>query len=51
MLWCAEQSISLNQEELNYLSTDILRVRTLDGPDLLKELRKRVKEQQKNATS
>ena len=51
MLWCAEQSISLNQEELNYLSTDILRVRTLDGPDLLKELRKRVKEQQKNTTS
>jgi hypothetical protein len=51
MLWCAEQGISLNQEELNYLSTDILRVRTSDGPYLLKELRKRVKEQQKNATS
>lgn len=51
MLWCAEQDISLNQEELKFLSAKKFMVHLSGGPHLLKELRERVKEQQKNATS
>jgi hypothetical protein len=51
VLWCAEQDISLNQEELKILSTEKFRTRMPAGPYLLKELRDRVKDQQKNATS
>jgi hypothetical protein len=51
MIWCAEQGISLNQEELKYLSTENFRAHLSSGTALLKELRERVKEQQKNATS
>ncbi len=51
MLWCAEQGISLNQEELKFLSAERFMARLSGGPHLLKELRDRVKEQQKNATS
>jgi hypothetical protein len=51
IIWCAEQGISLNQEELKYLSTETFRAHLSSGTALLKELRERVKEQQKNATS
>ena len=51
MLWCAEQDISLNQEELKFLSAEKFMAHLSGGPHLLKELRDRVKEQQKNATS
>jgi hypothetical protein len=51
MMWCAGQGISLNQEELKYLSTETFRAHLSSGTALLKELRERVKEQQKNATS
>jgi hypothetical protein len=51
MLWCAEQNVSLNQEELEFLQKHRFKVEISGGRYLLKELRARVKEQQKNATS
>lgn len=47
ILWCAEEDISLNKEELNYLSSEKFMLRTSLGPYLLKELRQRVKDQSK----
>jgi hypothetical protein len=44
MMWCAGQGISLNQEELKYLSTETFRAQLSSGTALLKELRDRVKE-------
>jgi hypothetical protein len=47
ILWCAEKGISLNEEELNYLSREKFRLKTSLGSYLLKELRQRVKDQTK----
>ena len=51
MIWCAEQGIALNQEELKFLSTENFKAQLSEGALLLKELRNRVMEQKKNATS
>ena len=47
ILWCAEQGIALNQEEIKYLSREKFVLRTSLGSYLLKELRQRVKGQTK----
>ena len=47
ILWCAEKGISLNEEELNYLSREKFILKTSLGSYLLKELRQRVKDQTK----